>query len=212
MPKSTPLIAVGIAIIIAVLAGGYFFLNKKSQAPQESSVTSQEQKSETGFLKSSIKSLLAGGKNVMCSVRYPTGDQSTEGKIYVSGKNMRGDFNMTISGKAMESHMISDGTYMYSWSSETGQGVKMKIDQTEVKASPTSESVDIDKEVDMDCSSWGVDNSKFTIPADIQFTDMSEIMKQTPAAGGQSQQNQGSSVCDRITDPADKAACMKAVG
>src|SRR3989344_5588586 len=108
MPKSTPLIAVGIAIIIAVLAGGYFLLNKKSLAPQEPSVTSQEQKSETGLLKSSIKSLLAGGKNVMCTVKYPMDEETAEGKIYVAGQKMRGDFNMTISGKAMESHMISD--------------------------------------------------------------------------------------------------------
>ena len=207
MPKSTPLIAVGAAIIIAVLVGGYFFLNKKSQAPQEPSVTSQEQKSETGGIKSSIKSLLSGGKNVTCTVKYPSADQTAEGKIYVSGQKMRGDFNMMVSGKAIESHMISDEAYIYSWSSEAKQGVKFKVDQTEAKASPTSESVDIDKEVDMDCSSWGVDNSKFSIPPDIQFTDLSEMMKQTPASGGQ---NQGSSACEAITDPAAKAACIKA--
>lgn len=209
MPKSTLLIIAGVALVIAVLVGGYFFLNKKAQAPEEPSTASQEQKQETGLIKSSIKSLLSGGKNVICTVKYPDGEETAEGKIYVSGQKMRGDFNMTVSGKAMESHMISDGSYVYSWSSESGQGVKMKIDQTEVKASPTSESVDIDKEVDMDCSSWGVDNSKFSIPSNIQFTDLSEMMMQTPAPGGQ---NQGSSVCDQITDPAAKAACMKAAG
>lgn len=215
MPKNTPLIAGAIVIIIAVLVGGYLVMNKKSTGTsQESSTASQDQKSkDSGSVKNSIKSLLAGGKNVSCSVRYPMGETSLEGKVYVSANKMRGDYATTIDGKVMETHMISDGTYSYSWSSGTPQGVKMKIDEAQTAASPVAgqqQQVDIDQQVDMDCASWGVDNSMFTPPADVKFMDLSSITKpvSSPANQGTQQLKQDSSVCDQITDPAAKAACQ----
>jgi len=210
MPKQAPII-IAVALIIIIAAGAYLVLGKKSQAPQTSSTnTATEQKTEdSGSVKSSIKSLLAGGKNVSCTVKYPTAQESTEGTIYVSGKKMSGDFKMMVEGKSVENHMITDETYSYSWSSMAPQGVKMKIDQEQnSNASPTSGQVDVNSEVDMKCSPWGVDNSKFTPPTNITFMDLSQMMK--PAASPASQttnQTQRTSVCDSITDPQAKAAC-----
>ena len=213
MPKQTPIIIAVVAILL-IAAGAYLVLGKKSQTPQTSSTnTTTEQKSEdSGSIKSSIKSLLGGGKNVMCTVKYPTADQSAEGTIYVSSKKMRGDFKMMVEGKSVESHMITDDTYSYSWSSMMPQGVKMKMAQIEAPtASPTSGQVDINNEVDMNCFNWGVDNSKFTPPSDIQFMDVSTMMKPASSpASGQTQQNQNSSVCDALTDPQAKSACKNA--
>lgn len=216
MPKQAPIIIAVVAVIL-VAAGAYLALGKKSQTPETpSTTTATEQKSEdSGSIKGSIKSLLSRGKNVSCTVKYPMRESSYEGKVYVSANKMRGNFSTTVEGKQMENHMISDGMFMYSWTSGTPQGVKFKIEETQAQASPVagqSEQVDIDKEVDMDCSSWSVDNSMFTPPSDVKFSDFSQMMKpaSSPAPGGQTQQNQGSSVCDSITDPEAKAACKSA--
>lgn len=214
MPKQTALIAGIVAVIIIAVIGGYMVLNKKSTAPSQPTTSQEQSGQDEGIVKGSIKSLLSGGKNVSCSVKYPIGDSTSEGKVYVTENKMRGDFTTTVEGKTMESHMISDGSYSYSWVSGTPQGVKIKIDETQAKASPVagqSQQVDIDAQIDMNCSSWGVDNSMFTPPADVKFTDFSSMMKPAASpASGQTQQNRGSSVCDSITDPQAKAACVGA--
>lgn len=204
MPKQTLLIAGGVIALIIVGAGGFFLLNKSSQAPQEST-TAQETKTEESTTKGSIKNLLAAGKNQTCTVKYPAGEQMGEGTVYVSGKNLRGDFTITSEGKTIDSHMIQDETYMYSWSSLSPQGIKMKIAELEkVQASPTAESVDLDREVDINCSSWSVDSGKFTPPSNVNFTETNLTPPQT--------QQIDKSVCDQITDPQTKASCLQSLG
>src|SRR3990167_11242911 len=159
MPKQTLLIAGAIAVVI-VAAAGFFLLKKPAQTPQESTTTQPTQQEESQA-KGSIKNLLAAGKNQTCTIKYPVGEQMGEGTVYVSGKNLRGDFTMTSEGKTFDSHMIQDETFIYSWLSLSPQGAKMKIAELEkVQASPTTESVDLDQEVDINCSSWSVDSSK----------------------------------------------------
>lgn len=214
MPKQAPIIIAVVAVII-IAAGAYLVLGKKSQTPQTTSTnTATEQKSEdSGSIKGSIKSLLGSNKNVMCIIK-PEVDQTAEQKVYISGNKMRGDFTMNVEGKQFESHMITDGTSAYTWSSAMPQGIKMKMDESFVSASPVAgqpQQVDIDKQIDMQCSPWNVDESLFNLPSDIKFLDVSSMMKPAASsASNQTQQNQGSSVCDSITDPEAKAACKNA--
>jgi len=204
MPKQTLLITGAVVAVIIIGAAGFFLLKKPAQTPQESTTTQPTQQEESQA-KGSIKNLLAAGKNQTCTIKYPVGEQMGEGTVYVSGKNLRGDFTMTSAEKTFDSHMIQDETYMYSWSSLSPQGVKMKIAELEkVQASPTAESVDLDQEVDINCSSWSVDNSKFTPPTDVTFVETGTIPSQT--------QKLDKSICDQITDPQAKASCLQSLG
>ena len=204
MPKQTLLIAGAIVAVIIIGAAGFFLLKKPAQTPQESTTTQQTQPEESQT-KGSIKNLLASGKNETCTVKYPVGEQMGEGTVYVSGKNLRGDFTMTSEGKTFDSHMIQDETFIYSWLSLSPQGAKMKIAELEkVQASPTTESVDLDQEVDINCSSWSVDSSKFTPPADVNFMETGTTPTQT--------QKLDKSICDQITEPQAKASCLQSLG
>ena len=204
MPKQTLLIAGAIVAVVIIAAAGFFLFKKPTQTPQESTITQPTQLEESQT-KGSIKNLLAAGKNQTCTIKYPVGEQMGEGTVYVSGKNLRGDFTMTSAGKTFDSHMIQDETYMYSWSSLSPQGVKMKIAELEkVQASPTAESVDLNQEVDVNCSSWSVDSGKFTPPADVNFMETGTTPAQT--------QQLDKSVCDQITDPQAKASCLQSLG
>ena len=204
MPKQTLLIAGAIVAVIIIGAAGFFLLKKPAQTLQESPTVQQTQPEESQT-KGSIKNLLAAGKNQTCTIKYPAGEQIGEGTVYVSGKNLRGDFTITSEGKTIDSHIIQDETYMYSWSSLTPQGIKMKIaDLEKVQASPTTESVDLEKEVDVNCSHWSVDNSMFTPPSNVTFVE-------TGTTPGQTQQLD-KSVCGQVTDPQAKTACLQSIG
>lgn len=212
MSKQLGLI-IGALIILAIIGGGaaYLLLGNSTQK-QEGSPVTLEKSPEQSTAKGSIQSLIAGGKNVMCTVKYPEVEGAAQGTVYVSGKNMRGDFTTTVEGKAFDSHIISDGAFMYTWASSSPQGVKIKIDTTQavVQATPGSQQVDINKELDLDCSSWSVDNSKLTPPSDVKFTEVSVPASQSP------QQTQGtgdkSSFCNQLTDPQAKAVCLQQTG
>ncbi len=211
MPKKNLLIAGAVVVLLILVGAGYMVMSKSSKgSATESAVSTDTAQEQSGVsaTKESIKSLFSAGKSVTCTVTYP--DNGGGGTMYIADKKMRGDFSTKDSGgKQIESHMILDGDTSYSWMGT--QGVKMKIDAS-VAASPatgtTQQAADLDKQQDMNCSSWSVDNSKFAIPADVKFMDVSGFTQQTQT---QTQtQTGGSSACNAITDPTAKAACITA--
>lgn len=212
MPNKNLLIAGAVLLLIIVVGVvGFMMMSKSSKnSDAESAVAKDAEQEQSGVsaTKESIKNLFSSGKNVTCTVTYP--DNGGGGTMYIADKKMRGDFSTKdSSGKQIESHMILDGDTSYSWMGT--QGVKMKIDST-VKASPaagtTQQGTDLDKQQDMNCSSWSVDNSKFALPGDVKFTDMTGFLQQTQT---QTQtQTGGTSACNAITDPTAKAACITA--
>lgn len=202
---------------IAVIVGGLillvvaFFALKQSSKPSVNIESSPKSESSESLTRSSIASLLTSGKNVNCTMNYPDGKGT--GAIYVSGKKMRGDFTVNVESIGeVKSSMIQDGEYAYVWGADK-KGTKFKISGIPTP-SPTAnaqnESVDINQEVDLKCSPWGVDASMFTVPSDVEFTDMSTMMEKMQDQSGAIQNNQ-SNLCDSITDPQDKAACVSAM-
>lgn len=206
MPNRNILIAAAAAVILIVAAGGAYFMFGRGQKAPETPTTAVETQEESSS-KSSIAGLLASGKNQTCTVNYPAGDQITTGTVYISGKNVRGDFSSTVEAQNIEYHMITDGEFLYSWSSTLPQGIKIKIDPTQPSPSPAAGQVDLNTEVDVKCSSWSVDNSKFTPPADVTFREIS--VPSTTTQSPSTQNPQGGSPCDSITDPQAKAACLQ---
>jgi hypothetical protein len=142
---------------------------------------------------SSLRDLLAMGKNQKCIVTTSTTNEEgiktdTIGTIYISGKNVAQEVSVTSSDKKapnINMRMISDGTYMYSWdTSKKTPGMKIKMTEPSdggvQNTKGQSGSVDFDNKVNMKCSGWSVDNGMFTIPSDVKFTDLSEMMKNIP--------------------------------
>ncbi len=217
MQKNILLIVGAIVLLLVVGAVAFMQLGKSSSKPSADATVSQ-QKTDSGesMAKGTIQSLLSAGKNVSCT--YTTGKDKnvTNGTIYVADKKMRADFTLQgADGKNMDSHMIQDGDYSYFWSSAMPTGTKMKISALpKVTPAPNTQTqnADLNKEYDMKCSSWSVDGSMFTPPADVKFTDMTDAMMKMQASpttktGGSS----STSPCDQITDPTSKASCVKAM-
>ncbi len=211
MSRQIQLVIAAVIVVLLILAGAFYVLGK-SKKTQTETPASQATEAPESEQSGSIKSLLSMGKNVACDVSYDMDQNKTSGKVYVSGGKMSGDFSITTAdGKTMDTHMIQDETYIYSWSSLIPQGTKMKV---EAAASPTAvpsgqpASLNVDQQVKYKCSPWSVDSSKFTPPTNVKFMDFSAITK-TPASQPTTQ-NSDSSPCDSITDPQAKAACVAA--
>lgn len=179
-------IIVGVVLLLLVGGFGYMQLSSKAktQGPTGNDTTNS---ADNGSTMGSLKDLLTAGKSVSCTVSY-TGDQAgTSGTTYVSGKKMRSDFTMKSEGKEIVSHMIQDGTYAYIWSADSTVGTKMKVDVAQEAGTDTADTqtqsqsaVDLNQKVNMKCSGWSVDESMFTPPATVKFTDLSEALKNLP--------------------------------
>lgn len=221
MSKQIGIIAAVIILVAVIGAVAFTQLSKPSSTPQTGLKNSAVQEispteSVPSNIKGTIASLLSGGKNLSCTISYP--DNKMSGTTYVSGNKMRGDFLVkAVKGKDMESHMIRDGEHAYMWSS--AKGTKIKLDTLEKtissvpSGSPTNQTgtADLNKEVDLKCNPWLPDNSKFAVPANVTFTDLSETMKKVQEQTGKMKELQ-KSACNAITDPVAKEACTKALG
>ncbi len=213
------IIAVVLVLILVVAGGAYLMMSSKGKSqPQAQTTNTQPVKPQTtNSLKGSILGLLSGGKNVNCQITYP--DNKGTGSIFVSDKKFAGDFTMKgTDGKETTGHMISDGTFMYVWSSGISMGIKMNLADAKNAAqnTQTNQSIDINQEVNLNCNPWITDSSKFTVPSNIQFRDVSQLLKQVPAQGTgivtpQTGTGTKTSACDQITDPTAKAACVNAL-
>ena len=201
-------LVIAIAVLILALLGGaaYMKFAKTSTAPQQSPTVQEQPKASPSGVTGTLKSLF--GKNQSCTITYPNNGGS--GTFYVSGNKFRGDFTVKTAGeKETTSQVVSDGVYTYIWSSESPTGIKMKLDVTSPTASAQTGNFNLDQEVSLNCSPWGVDASKFTIPTNIQFTDLSSMI--APKAENGTKETQTTSLCDEIEDTTAKAACVKAL-
>lgn len=208
----------GIIIVILILLAVGYFGYKQYQASKTTgtpNIISENAQTVGNAVKGTIQDLLLTGKSVTCTVTDETKEGGT-GVVFVSGKRMAGDFKTTVEDKVVESHMITDGTYTYIWSSDQTEGIKMKVDETKItpgaNGQPGSNEVfDLKKETGLKCSPWTPDNSKFVPPANIKFTDFTQIINQAqPKTTGKTTAPQGSP-CDQIEDTAAKAECVKAL-
>lgn len=192
-----------IGIVVAVLviaAGGWYYI---SGSRGNSMMMADSSQSERGTIKD-----LMSRTSTKCTVSNVTANSESSGVVYVGQGKMRGEFKTVTKSPDMtiESYMISDGEYMYSWSDAMPQGVKLPIASTQMSDQPNapkSEQVEMyNAEVSYDCDSWSVDESQFEIPSSVTFVDMSSMLQGVGAGAGAGSGNEGS-----MNPPSKSAQC-----
>ena len=207
---------VGAAAVFAITTVSKRNLIPGSQLPPNESKESgvKTTTKEEGLISGSILDLMKLGKSVKCTYSIDITGNKMDGVSYVSGEKVRGDFNTTgPEDSKTESHMISDGGWVYVWNSVMPQGFKMKISDVEESVKPESSqdqaptgnaSLDtLQKKFDYKCDNWAPDNSVFDVPTDVTFTDFSDTMK---SLGNKC------SACELIKDTEGKETCKKQLG
>lgn len=149
-----------------------------------------ENQSESEMMSESqeIARAMASNQALQCTFTNKTNNQTMS--YAVKGKSFRMDGTAQIGTDSDEqTHMISDGTYFYSWASPTNQGVKMAIPDEETlkeQAGQLNQMPDFsndetlaqyENDYTINCEPASFDDSHFLPPTDVQFQDMSALMK-----------------------------------
>lgn len=171
-------------IVLLLIGGGVFLMNRQSSSPasDQSTLSPQSpQNTTTATQTTSLKNLMASKGSQQCT--FNDTEMGSSGTMYISGNKMRGDFSSTIDNRTTTSHMISEGENAYVWMDDQKSGFKVSLKSMEglnAKVNTNApQAVDINKQMDYQCSTWTVDASLFAAPTDVQFQDMSAMVENT---------------------------------
>ncbi len=199
-------------LVLIILGAGYFFFSPKKTA----SPTTEN--NPVASAPKSLNELLGLGTSQKCTFSSVNGSDTTSGTVYVAGGKMRGDFTSNVSGQSTSSHMIVDGTTSYTWMDGQSTGYKMTFNP-ETGATPsatgsqTSQGPDLNQKSDYNCSAWTADSSLFTLPADVKFMSLGDLLPTPPSAAGTGTGTSVSSqcsYCDSLTGDS-KTQCKSAL-
>jgi hypothetical protein len=190
-------------VLIVSLIGISFFLTACTLLPKKTATVGNETTQKDTVSKeadtpeqnlgevvtSKFADILKLGKNMHCTANIVSSGNTVYVETYVSGTKFRTDSSGTLAdGSEMKVYMISDGEWAYMWSDQSTQGMKMKYSEFSntaenvPQAAKTAAKYDIRKEMekyDFDCKPWLlVDQSKFEVPTDVTFQDLSVMMEQ----------------------------------
>ncbi len=211
-------IIIGIALVAAVGGGVYYVATQgdvhldvgasintedgeavDTDADMEDSVNGQ----------GSLESLLGLGRDLTCTFSRQEVDSQINGTVYVSGEDMRGDFDISSEASGnTESHMIMTGDRVYVWNEGSTQGTQFKA--SEEDSEQAQKFINLDQTLDYDCDSWRKDSSKFNLPPVVTFTDISGFM--TDSGEADVQEDIDCSVCDQTPEGAARDSCLAALG
>jgi uncharacterized protein YceK len=144
-------------------------------------------KTQAGSVATSLKDLLAGGKDQKCTWTLNENGSSMSGTLLISGKKFKQEIIITDPETKAENQMfsLSDGESLYTWGTAMGtQGFKTSIAETQNVATdssattPAQGKVDLSKQYQYQCEPWTVSETDLTVPTNITFTDMANQLKQ----------------------------------
>ena len=129
----------------------------------------------------SLHDLIGSGTTQTCtfSIAGTATSSSMTGTIYTASGSMYGDLVKTdATGKVTTAHMIIAGGIGYLWSDALSKGVKMPWSEANSTALMNKYgSVDMNQGATYSCTSWAPDQSKFALPTNTQFIDVSKLIK-----------------------------------
>lgn len=195
------LAVVGLAMAIVIIGAGCAKNVKPGTA-----APAEETKVQTEDFNGSLADLFKRGKPVKCTFSVTVQNVSQTGEVYVASGKARTDISMDAAGIKKTIHAIALGDAQYVWeeAAKTGMKIVMSIDEqqrlaAEAKPYQTAEqnkqSVDWGVKTNYKCVGWTVDDSLFTVPANVTFTDFTEMLKNLPKAPTVPTANLKTNVC-----------------
>ncbi len=197
------LVIVGVIVIIGV--GAYFFMSNKQKAPSLNPTTNQPTSVPT--TKNSLLDLLTQGRNLTCEYNATVNTSQSSGTVYLSGKNIRVDYAITVEGKKNTGSMIRDENYTYLWGSAMAGGIKMKNTSLESSTNnaQTNQYFNPSTKQDYKCQAWLPNTVMFTPPTNITFSEFS-IPSPQVSVGAVNQGN--SAACEACNSLSGQAKTM----
>lgn len=185
-----PIIAIVVVAALAVGGGVYYSKTKKANPEASSNANERAEEAQNEAMeksadkasKGTLRALLALNKSMTCTFNGENKGVAYSGTSYISNDGkVRVDSKSNSQGVMTDTHMIIDGEVVHVWMGT--QGMTMNVSEMNASKSSgsvqtqTQASVDLDSEMDYDCSDWKKDNSKFSLPSNVTFTSLNEMMQ-----------------------------------
>lgn len=192
MLKDKKLVITIIVVAVIVLGGiGWFVTQDKSDSTSTQNSSSQNSNNSSGVTKGSLSSLSTGKKAQECTMNYSGANGSGTGTMYADG-NGRGRMHLelkTEKGNIGQSDQIMRDNKAYSWTTTEGQTFGMVMDmskmnsqQSQAQSQSNTSTPAPDQSFDINCKDWKIDESKFTIPANVNFMDLNNLQNSVPTS------------------------------
>lgn len=211
-------IVVALIIYFATMSGDNSTSNQTVDSNQTQNTNEQAQM-EASSTPASLKELMARSSSTRCEFSASEDSNNSSGVVYAANGKARVDFSSTTNDKTTSGHMIMDNEMAYTWIDGQAKGFKVST-ATAMSAQPNQpneKQFDPEKKLDYRCENWSGDSTIFTVPANIEFTDINAMMpsaqggvqgSMTPSTPTQSAQ---CAACDQAPE-ASRAQCRAALG
>src|SRR3989344_9044863 len=127
--------AIGWLIAAIVVIGGITIYAMSGSDQVKSDEITSKTETQTTASGRSIKELIADGKPQMCTFSNSTDTTESSGTIYIANGLVRGDFTTTVKADGVsskvESHMLVNNGFNYIWTSDSNQGFKIALSESE---------------------------------------------------------------------------------
>ena len=209
-----------IIIILAVLliGGGFYFLNNQSNSGDLGG-------KEESYFSDKVTDMFKKGKPLECSTEVNNLEGHIKAVYYFDNKNemVRVEMEMLDKNTGLTTNTVSiiKDNWNYFWDDLMNKdGMKIKFDENEDSISPTENLSleDSDLKFDFVCKDWKVDSSKFDLPKDKSFKDLSGMMDNLNTLPNDSFDSNSDSpnisldnlceMCNFLPDGPDKIDCL----
>ncbi len=173
-PTATPASSKLILSIVAVLLVGAIAVAVVRSKEGTSDDTATSTPATENKVSGSILDLTKMGGERKCTWTTSQGGVTMTGTISIARGKFRTDVETEIPGAGpIVAHSIGDGEYVYSWTSATPQGFKMKMNsEVGTTDSNRQETQALTADYSFDCDSWDAESGQFALPSGITFTEI----------------------------------------
>lgn len=209
-------IMIAVAFLLVLLGGiGYVMWARQSvKGPVTNSVKNTIMQDKPATQSMSFKDLLTKNITQKCTFTDKNESANVSGETYIKNGTMRGIITTMAGGKTIKSNMIVNSKTAMMWmdGQKTGYTYSIESMNAQVTGAPTKdELVDLSKNYNYKCEPWTSDDSLFTAPKDITFTDFSSMMQKNSGSGAMMNQDTKCAACNYLSGE-QQTQCKQALG
>jgi hypothetical protein len=171
------------AAVIITGAGFVYLYDKAKPAPEPNRTVAEKITPAKSSVAGTIADVLNTKENKQCN--FETSDNAS-GKFYLANDKVYGTLTASESGQNDVTYVIKDHDNFYIWGGSLPSGIRISMSLSDLSKNlnnnPYASSFDVNQKVEYSCKSWTPDESVFTPPTDIKFTDINATSLPTGTA------------------------------
>lgn len=184
MKKSVVISIIGLLVVLGGGVAAYTLFSTGQDSANQTTNSSLSSSDSPTVEQASIEDLLTRNASLKCTYSVNEENVVNKGTAYFSGsKNMYGEFVSTVDGKDMLTYIVRNGDTQYVWVKDETVGFKNDVSTSNKETQQqTSQQIDPEKKYEFSCVNWEKDESLFTPPSSVTFTDIGEQSRQIQEA------------------------------